>query len=200
MNRKIRQCLYLFCIFITGLYGMSEAVEKKDAGSIIFSEDNLVSANLNSVSLERVLESLKNENGINYKCDKEILNEKITISLEKIPVELAFKRLFNRFNYTLVYDHTGLPTDVLIIGRRGMQSDHMSAVRPVMPRNADTQMESRNHQTNSAPEENKQRKVKSTIEVMLPPYKISKEALERYPGRERVKIEMERDKSKHIGE
>ena len=79
-----------------------------------------------------------------------------------------------------------------------MQSDHMSAVRPVMPRNADTQMESRNHQTNNTPEENKQRKLKSTTEVMLPPYKISKEALERYTGRERVKIEMERDKRSRL--
>jgi hypothetical protein len=174
-KKKLFLCLALICM--TGLYASSEAAKWEDIGSRVIVEDDLMSVDIDSIALNTVLEKIKDRSGIRYWGDKEILKEKITISFDKLPVEVGLKRVLTKFNYSLTYDSSGLPSSVLIIGKRDTKSSDKSEVIPIMSDSARVRRETARNERIYTPAINPTPQLQSAKLEPVEPIKIPKEAL-----------------------
>jgi hypothetical protein len=63
-----------------------------------------VSANLQGVSLQLILEKLKQEKGISFTGNESLLEKKISIRFNDLPLESALRRILSRINHVFFYD------------------------------------------------------------------------------------------------
>lgn len=126
IEKKKQQLLYLTLILMMGFYASVDVAEGVDTASRVIVENKLMTVDLNSIALNEVLEKIKKQSGISYRGDKETLNEKITIIFEQLPMDVGLKRIVGRFNYCLMYDSSGSPADIFIIGKKDTKSGNKS--------------------------------------------------------------------------
>ena len=119
--------LSLMLILIIGTLITAEAAEIGGRSGLLNVENGLISAELDSVALNRVLENIKMINGLEYQGDKDILNEKITISFDNLTVEKGLKRILSKFNFTMAFDSNGMPSSVYIFGKKDYKTGDIRA-------------------------------------------------------------------------
>jgi hypothetical protein len=82
-------------------------------------EEGTMSASLSNVSLETVLENIREDHGIWYKTDVPLSGEKISLQFQGLPVEKGFKRILAGMNHVLVFDtQKGEVVGVVIFGKK----------------------------------------------------------------------------------
>ncbi|MFH1288385.1 MAG: hypothetical protein ABII25_06790 [bacterium] len=73
----------------------SETSGDKKALLILKYENSLLSADIKSATIKDIFEELKKQTGINYEIEKEIAEQKTTISLKDKKIEEAIKEILN---------------------------------------------------------------------------------------------------------
>jgi hypothetical protein len=103
--------LSLWFVLHTGFAGAQKVAMRFEEGTM--------SASLSNVSLETVLENIREDHGIWYKTDVPLSGEKISLQFQGLPVEKGFKRILAGMNHVLVFDaQKGEVVGVVIFGKK----------------------------------------------------------------------------------
>jgi|LGVE01.1.fsa_nt_gb hypothetical protein len=77
-----------------------------------------VSADLDGVALESILEELSRKHGIWFKVHKSVVDQNISVRFKELSFEEALKRILGRLDYSLVFDNAGRPTGAVVVGKK----------------------------------------------------------------------------------
>jgi hypothetical protein len=99
-----------------------------------------LSAQLNKTSLRAILEKLRKEKGIWFKCKETLLEEKISVRFKNLSLEEGLNRIFSFMDYSLIFDRNNQLEGILIIGKKSPGSTELKgkAVRNKMPASSKT--------------------------------------------------------------
>lgn len=111
--------VFLTLVLFLFLYALVPAAAMGNSKNIVTIKDGLMNAELSSVPLKTVLQNIGLGSNLEYKGEKDFLNEKITIRFENLSVVNGLKRLLSKFNYSITYHSDGTPASVYIFGIKG---------------------------------------------------------------------------------
>jgi hypothetical protein len=117
----------VLCIATTVLPARSAAVHLDVDGDI-------VSADIQDVSLKRVIKQIEEETGIWFRLmiseNAPVLSEDISIRFEEEPLEEGLDRILRPVNHSLVFDTQNNVIGVFLFGKPGRRG-HRRSTRPV---------------------------------------------------------------------
>jgi hypothetical protein len=95
----------------------------------------LLSVDLREVSLISVAKDIERQSGISFKGDESLLEERISVAFEDLPMEQGIKRLFSTLNYSLLFDSRGEISEIIIMSEGSMPAPSQPQLRraPVRP-------------------------------------------------------------------
>ena len=86
-------------------------------------EDDIVSANIQDVSLRKVINEIEEETGIWFRLmiskDAPVLSEDISVQFEEEPVDAGLGRILRPVNHSLVFDKQDNVIGVFLFGKPG---------------------------------------------------------------------------------
>jgi hypothetical protein len=106
---------WIFMFLCLGSF--SSAFRGKEQISLQF-KGQIMSAELQGVSLRLILERLKNEKGIWFKGDESALEESISIRFEDLPLHEGLRRILSNINHVLVFDRDKGLVGLFILGKK----------------------------------------------------------------------------------
>lgn len=113
---KIILLLFMACQFVLCLFSPVWS-EVGDIG--LKFEGETLSAELEEIPLKVVLENLEREKGIWFKCNKRLLEAKVSVQFKDLSLEDGLKRIIFRMNHSLIFDRNGKVEGVILIGMAG---------------------------------------------------------------------------------
>jgi hypothetical protein len=81
----------------------------------------IMSAELQGVSLRLILEKLRREKGIWSKGDESLLEEKVSVRLVDLPLEEGLRRILSDFNHVLVFDQEKGLVGLVVFGKKELR-------------------------------------------------------------------------------
>jgi len=126
----------IFCTVLLMFPGLSTIYALPGAAGLRISDDT-ISAELDKTPLIEILETIRREKSIWYKCREILLDEKVSVKFHDVSLENGLNRLLARFNYSLVFDSNQQIIGVLILGKNRSEgsSDHRQVKRKVERKN-----------------------------------------------------------------
>jgi len=90
---------------------------------LLLIQDGTISANLEGVPLGEILQQIKDQSSIWYRVNESLLEQKISVRFEDLPVEDGVKRILAPFNYSLMFDANGGLSGMILLGRSHTDRD-----------------------------------------------------------------------------
>jgi hypothetical protein len=110
----------IFSLICVPIFFWSSALSLASAGNgeinIEFRGQSM-SAELKGASLEQVLETLKRKKGIWFEAPKSLLEEKVSILFQDLPLEEGFRRIIFQFNHALVFNRDKRLIGLFLFGK-----------------------------------------------------------------------------------
>ncbi|MFO7459249.1 MAG: hypothetical protein R6X07_01385 [Desulfatiglandales bacterium] len=78
-------------------------------------QEGLLTVDLREVSLISVARDIERQSGISFKGDETLLEERVSVAFENLPMEQGLKRLFSTLNYSLLFDSRGEISEIIIM-------------------------------------------------------------------------------------
>jgi hypothetical protein len=113
---KIFTVWYVILFFCLGPF-FSASSGREEIG--LKFKGQIMSAELQGVSLRLILEKLKGEKGIWSKGDESLLDDKVSIRFKDLPLEEGLRRILSDFNHVLVFDREKGLVGLFVFGKRG---------------------------------------------------------------------------------
>lgn len=137
MTKIVMACLMLACSWL----GFSPSASPSTAEIGLEFKGQMMSAELEGVSLRLVLEEIESEKGIWFKGDESVLDEKVSIRFKNLPLHVGLRRILSTINHVLVFDEKEGLVGLFIIGkkntaRRTSRDAATVAGKPLPPRPA----------------------------------------------------------------
>lgn len=138
MNKFIRSGLLIiycsiFMLAIVILFPADEVAHSDDRspqkGDMII-KDGRLSVEYNKVRLGEILDELKDWSHIWYEGDRSLLDEKITVHFEDLPLDEGMKRILDFANYILVYHTSGTLSGVMLFGKSNTKEQTITKILP----------------------------------------------------------------------
>jgi len=118
MTKIIMACLMLACSWL----GFSPSASSSTAEIGLEFKGQMMSAELQGVSLRLILEELESEKGIWFKGDESVLDEEVSIRFKDLPLHEGLRRILSTINHVLVFDEGERLVGLFIIGRKDTAS------------------------------------------------------------------------------
>ena len=112
---KIFVVFFTFGYFCLGSF--SSASSGKEEIGLEF-KGQIMSAELQGVSLRMVLEKLKRERGIWFTGDESALEENISVQFDDLPLDEGLRRILSNINHALVFDRGRGLVGLFILGKK----------------------------------------------------------------------------------
>ena len=106
---------YMLTFFCLGSF--SPASAGKGEVDVKF-EGQILSAELQGVSLKVILEKLNREKGIWFKGDESLLEEKVSVRFKDLPLQEGLRRILSCINHILVFDQDKRLVGLFILGKK----------------------------------------------------------------------------------
>ncbi|MFC1862694.1 hypothetical protein ACFL1Z_01915 [Thermodesulfobacteriota bacterium] len=115
------------CLYVCGLFlainisslGCAETIQrpvnKNPIDRSLQMNKDSISADLNNVPLNQILQHISKQTNIWFQVNNALLNEKVTIEFSELPIEEGLKRILTNLNYSMSYDAKGRLTGLIII-------------------------------------------------------------------------------------
>ena len=94
-----------------------------------------MSADLKEASLISVARDIERQSGISFKGDESLLEERVSVAFEDLPLEHGIKRILATLNYSLLFDSRGEISEVTIMSEGSVPARSQPQLRraPVRP-------------------------------------------------------------------
>ena len=133
MTKAIIVLLWVFILFLLGYIPASAEPRSIE---LDFSNQTL-SATIRSAPLRTVIDEIKEEKGAWFKLwlkgEDSVLDEKVSVRFQNLPVKVGLERIFSPLNHCLVFDQDGELSGVVLLGKPETRRD-WSKSRRVKPR------------------------------------------------------------------
>lgn len=118
IDYKVLFIIIGLCGAIVLLPAAALAQSVEDTGIDMVFNNRSVSTNLQNISLRLILEKLKKAEGISYTGEESLLEKKISIRFNNLPLESAMERIMSRINHVFFYDRNKRLVGILILGEK----------------------------------------------------------------------------------
>jgi len=115
---KMTEIFAVCCIFIFFCLGSFCSISSGKEEIDVKVKGQMMSAELQGVSLRLVLEKLEREKGIWFKGDESVLEEKVSIRFEDLPLQEGLRRILSDINHVLVFDGDNGVVGLFILGKK----------------------------------------------------------------------------------
>jgi len=105
-------CISMF--FLGSFFSISSGEGELDVDF----QGQIMSAELQGVSLRLILERLEREKGIWFKGDQSALEESISVRFDNIPLHEGLRRILSNINHVLVFDQERGLVGLFILGKK----------------------------------------------------------------------------------
>lgn len=78
--------------------------------------DDIMSVNIHEIPLKQILEKIKREKGIWFNEISSLLDKKVSVYFNDLPLEKGLNRLLYDFNYALLFDKNSRTEGIIILG------------------------------------------------------------------------------------
>jgi hypothetical protein len=98
-------------------------------------QKGLLSVDLREAPLISVAREIETQSGISFKGDESLLEERISLAFEDLPMEKGIKRILSTLNYSFLFDSQGEISEVIIMSAGGEPAEPQPQLRraPVRP-------------------------------------------------------------------
>lgn len=98
-------------------------------------EGGRMTADLKEASLISVARDIERQSGISFKGDESLLEERVSVAFEDLPLEHGIKRILATLNYSLLFDSRGEISEVTIMSEGSAAAGSQPQLRraPVRP-------------------------------------------------------------------
>lgn len=123
----------LFILSVASLFSISPIARSQEARIYLKFTQETLSVNLEEAPLTAVIKRVKEEKGIWFKGNESLLDEKISLQFEDLPIEDGMARILSAMNYSLLFDRDSNLVGVILVGKRSKTSVR-ERTRPTTPR------------------------------------------------------------------
>jgi len=131
MNKFIRCLIFMFAIvtlFPADEVAHSDNRSPQKGGMII--KDGRLSVEYNNVSVGEILDELKDQSNIWFEGDRSLLDERITVRFEDLPLDEGMKRILDFANYILMYHTSGTLSGVMLFSKSNSKEQTITKILP----------------------------------------------------------------------
>jgi hypothetical protein len=99
-------------------------------------QKGLLSVDLREAPLISVARDIERQSSISFKGDESILEERITVAFEDLPMEQGIKRILSTLNYSLLFDSQGEISEIIIMSEGSSPAGSQPQLRRAPVRSA----------------------------------------------------------------
>ena len=115
---KMTKIFAVNCVLMLFFLSSFSSASAGKGGIDVKFEGQIMSAELQGVSLKVILEKFKREKGIWFKGDEALLEEKVSVRFKDLPLQEGLSRILSWVNHTLVFDQDKRLVGLFILGKK----------------------------------------------------------------------------------